>query len=67
MSTENQISVFGYPNPVEHLLNIDTRPNSKGLFEISPLETFHKQFLIYPGTKIGSINIMVIWVNIIVF
>lgn len=39
---------------------METRPNPVGLCEVSPLETSEKQFLIFPGHKIGSIQLLVI-------
>ncbi|XP_050437315.1 WD repeat domain phosphoinositide-interacting protein 4-like [Adelges cooleyi] len=54
----NQISVFTFPVPTKHILTMETRPNPMGLCEVSPLETSEKQVLVFPGHKIGSIQLL---------
>jgi len=63
----DKISVFTFPSVVKHIINLETRPNPMGLCEITPLETSTKQIIAYPGNKIGSIHIMVIIDNIIIY
>lgn len=52
--------MFSFPTPISHIINLETRPNPKGLCEVSPLEMSEKKVLVYPGNKIGSIHILVI-------
>jgi len=56
----DKISVFTFPTAIEHIINLETRPNPMGLRKITPLETSTKQIIAYPGNKIGSVHIMVI-------
>ncbi|XP_022649419.1 WD repeat domain phosphoinositide-interacting protein 4-like isoform X2 [Varroa destructor] len=49
-----QISVFSFPGIPKVLHVRDTRPNPKGLCELSPLATSQRIILAYPGQKIGS-------------
>lgn len=53
-----QIHVFSYPTPTQRLFSLETRDNPKGLCEISPLASAEKQILIFPGHKIGSVQII---------
>ncbi|CAH0558946.1 unnamed protein product [Brassicogethes aeneus] len=54
----NQIHVFSFPTPTQRLFSMETRENSRGLCEVSPLASAEKQILIFPGHKLGSVQIV---------
>ncbi|VVC26648.1 WD40/YVTN repeat-like-containing domain,WD40-repeat-containing domain,WD40 repeat [Cinara cedri] len=58
VATINQIDVFSFPAPIQHIITLETRPNPMGICEVSPSDIAEKQIVVYPGNKIGSINIM---------
>ncbi|KAL1509504.1 hypothetical protein ABEB36_004223 [Hypothenemus hampei] len=53
-----KIHVFSFLHPTEELFFLRTRNNPHGLCEVSPLQSSHKQILVFPGQKIGSIEIV---------
>lgn len=55
----NQIHVFSFPMPTERLYTLDTRANYKGLCEVTPLMGAEKQMLVFPGHKVGSVQLVV--------
>ncbi|XP_018573877.1 WD repeat domain phosphoinositide-interacting protein 4 [Anoplophora glabripennis] len=54
----NQIHVFSFPTPTQRLFTLETRENYKGLCEVSPLVSAEKQILIFPGHKLGSLQLV---------
>ncbi|KAK9879236.1 hypothetical protein WA026_004085 [Henosepilachna vigintioctopunctata] len=54
----NHIHVFAFPEPTEVLFSLETPTNSKSLLEVSRMLSCEKQVLIFPGHKIGSLNIV---------
>ncbi|CAG9827591.1 unnamed protein product [Diabrotica balteata] len=54
----NQIHVFSYPTPTQRLFTLETRENYRGLCEVSPLASAEKQLLVFPGHKIGSVQLV---------
>lgn len=59
MALLNQIHIFSFPMPTERLFTLDTRANYKGLCEVSPLISAEKQILVFPGHKVGSVQLVV--------
>lgn len=59
IATINQVHVFSFPTPARRLLTIETRDNPLGLCEITPIVTAEKQLLIFPGHKLGSVQLVV--------
>lgn len=59
MALVNQLHVFSFPTPIQRLLSLETRPNPKGLCEVSPLTSAERQIVIFPGHKMGSVQILV--------
>lgn len=59
MALLNQIHIFSFPMPTERLFTLETRANYKGLCEVSPLISAEKQILVFPGHKIGSVQLVV--------
>lgn len=55
----NQIHVFAFPTPTQRLFTLETRENYRGLCEVSPLASAEKQILVFPGHKIGSVQLVV--------
>ncbi|XP_031334572.1 WD repeat domain phosphoinositide-interacting protein 4-like [Photinus pyralis] len=53
------IHVFSFPSPIQRLFSLETRDNPLGLCEMSPLASAEKQILIFPGHKVGSVQIVV--------
>lgn len=45
--------------PTERLFTLETRANYRGLCEVSPLVSAEKQILVFPGHKIGSVQLVV--------
>ncbi|CAH1392936.1 unnamed protein product [Nezara viridula] len=58
VATSTQINVFSFPDKIERLFTLETRNNPKGLCEITPVMTAHRHFLVYPGRKVGSVQIL---------
>ncbi|XP_066248768.1 WD repeat domain phosphoinositide-interacting protein 4-like [Euwallacea similis] len=54
----NRIHVFSFLHPTRELFSVETRKNPKGLCEVSPLQSSHKQVLVFPGHKLGSVQIV---------
>lgn len=54
-----QIHVFSFPTPTQRLFSLETKENPKGLCEVSPLTSAERQILVFPGHKLGSIEILV--------
>ncbi|CAG9765235.1 unnamed protein product [Ceutorhynchus assimilis] len=54
----NRIHVFAFIQPTRELFSIETRINPKGLCEVSPLQSSHKQVLVFPGHKLGTVQIV---------
>ncbi|KAF7273805.1 WD repeat domain phosphoinositide-interacting protein 4-like [Rhynchophorus ferrugineus] len=52
----NRIHVFAIFYPTKELFSVETRDNSKGLCEVSPLISSQKQILVFPGHKLGSVQ-----------
>lgn len=59
MALVNQIHVFSFPTPTERLFTLDTRANFKGLCEVTPVVSAEKQILVFPGHKVGSVQLVV--------
>ncbi|XP_022171308.1 WD repeat domain phosphoinositide-interacting protein 4-like [Myzus persicae] len=59
--TLNEIFVYTFPvilNNIRKLLTLGTCPNPMGLCEVTPLETSTQQIIAYPGSYIGTIDIL---------
>lgn len=54
-----QIHVFSFPTPTQRLFSLETRDNPRGLCELSPLASAERQLLVFPGHKLGSIQLVV--------
>lgn len=54
---KNRIHIFSFPHNPQKLFTIETRENPLGLCELSP-GTYN--LLVFPGSKVGSLQIMVI-------
>ncbi|XP_025828898.1 WD repeat domain phosphoinositide-interacting protein 4 [Agrilus planipennis] len=54
----NQIHVFSFPTPLQRLFSLETKENLRGLCEVTPLASAEKQILIFPGHKVGSVQIV---------
>uniref|UniRef100_A0A6M2DMH5 Uncharacterized protein n=1 Tax=Xenopsylla cheopis TaxID=163159 RepID=A0A6M2DMH5_XENCH len=55
---ENQIHLFSFPRNLDRLFTLDTRYNPLGLCDMSPLSSSEKQLLVFPGHKIGSVQVV---------
>ena len=53
------IHVFSFPAPTQRLFSLETIRNPRGLLELSPLAAGEKQIIIFPGHKVGSVQILV--------
>ena len=53
---KNRIHIFSFPHSPQKLFTIETRENPLGLCELSP-GTYN--LLVFPGSKVGSLQIMV--------
>ncbi|KAK9739816.1 WD domain, G-beta repeat [Popillia japonica] len=53
-----QIHVFSFPSPTQRLFSLETKENPKGICEVSPLTSAERQILVFPGHKLGSIEIV---------
>jgi hypothetical protein len=77
VALSQQIHVFTFPSPAQRLFTIETRVNVLGLCEVSPFQTAERQLLMFPGHKIGSVQLVVrvyvvtaswwLWVCVILF
>ena len=54
----HRIHCFSFPQKSEKLFSIETRDNPLGLCEVSPYTSSERQLLIYPGHRIGSIQML---------
>ncbi|KAG5890404.1 hypothetical protein JTB14_026286 [Gonioctena quinquepunctata] len=54
----NQIHVFSFPTPTQRLFTLETKENYRGLCEVSPLASSEKQILVFPGHKVGSVQLV---------
>lgn len=54
-----EVHVFTFPTPSQRLYTVETRENTLGLCEISPIVTAERQLLAFPGHKIGSVQLVV--------
>lgn len=59
VALKNRIHVFSFLFPTRELFSVETRLNPKGLCEVSPLQSSHRQVLVFPGHKLGSVQIVV--------
>jgi hypothetical protein len=59
VALSQQIHVFTFPSPAQRLFTIETRENVLGLCEVSPFQTAERQLLMFPGHKIGSVELVV--------
>jgi hypothetical protein len=53
---KNRIHIFSFPTNPQKLFTIETRPNPFGLCELSPGRL---NLLVFPGSKMGSLQLMV--------
>lgn len=58
VALSSRIHVFSFPSPLQRLFSLETRNNPRGLCEVSPLATAEKQLLVFPGHKIGSVQLL---------
>ncbi|KAF4523719.1 hypothetical protein B566_EDAN011583 [Ephemera danica] len=58
VALRRQIHVFSFPEPAQLLLTLETRDNPLGLCELSPLSTAERQLLVFPGHKMGSVQLV---------
>nr|CAD7427537.1 unnamed protein product [Timema monikensis] len=54
----HQIHVFSFPSPCQRLFTVETRVNSLGLCEVSPIVSAERQLLVFPGHKLGSVQLV---------
>lgn len=59
VALSKEIHVFTFPSPAQRLFTIETRENVLGLCEVSPFQTAERQLLMFPGRKIGSVELVV--------
>lgn len=59
VALRRQIHVFSFPEPAQRLMTLETRDNPLGLCELAPLMTAERQLLVFPGHKMGSIQLVV--------
>jgi len=52
------IHVFAFPTKPSKLFSIDTRDNPQGLCEVSPGKFSERELLVFPGFKVGSIQLL---------
>jgi WD40 repeat protein len=52
------IHVFSFPNSPSKLFSIETRDNALGLCEVSPGKFCERELLVFPGYKVGSIQLI---------
>ena len=53
-----RIHGFNFPQKTEKLFTIDTRDNPKGLCDVSPYASSERQLLVFPGHRLGSIQLV---------
>ncbi|XP_011298180.1 WD repeat domain phosphoinositide-interacting protein 4-like [Fopius arisanus] len=58
VALQGEIHVFSFPFSTRRLLTLETRDNPKGLMEVAPLTSAYKQLLVFPGHKIGSVQLV---------
>lgn len=56
--TRNNIHVFSFPNKPVELFSLETRDNPLGLCEVSPLRCGEREVMVFPGFKVGSIQLV---------
>lgn len=54
-----QIHVFSFLTPTQRLFSLETRDNPQGLCELSRLASAERQLLVFPGHKLGSVQLVV--------
>lgn len=54
-----QIHVFSFLTPTQRLFSLETRDNPQGLCELSRLTSAERQLLVFPGHKLGSVQLVV--------
>nr|CAD7444702.1 unnamed protein product [Timema bartmani] len=54
----HQIHVFSFPSPCQRLFTVETRVNNLGLCEVSPIVSAERQLLVFPGHKLGSVQLV---------
>lgn len=59
VALSQQIHVFTFPSPAQRLFTIETRANALGLCEVTPFQTAERQLLMFPGHKVGSVQLVV--------
>jgi len=52
------IHVFSFPNNPSKLFSMDTRDNPTGLCEVTPGKLSERELLVFPGYKVGSIQLL---------
>ncbi|KAL1130235.1 hypothetical protein AAG570_013173 [Ranatra chinensis] len=58
VATQNQVNVFSFPEATKRLFTLETRNNPFSLCEVSPIITAEKHLLIFPGHKMGSVQLV---------
>lgn len=58
VALSQQIHVFTFPSPAQRLFTIETRANALGLCEVTPFQTAERQLLMFPGHKMGSVQLV---------
>lgn len=58
VSERNRIHVFTFPANPKKLITIETRDNPSGLCEVTPYASSERQLMVFPGHKIGSIQLV---------
>uniref|UniRef100_A0A0V0GEV0 Uncharacterized protein n=1 Tax=Triatoma dimidiata TaxID=72491 RepID=A0A0V0GEV0_TRIDM len=58
IATLTQINVFSFPNKIDRLFTLETRSNPLGLCEVTPILTAERHLLVYPGHKIGTVQLV---------
>jgi hypothetical protein len=61
------VHVFSFPEPAQRLMTLETRDNPLGLCELAPLMTAERHLLVFPGHKLGSIQLVVRKLNTTLF
>ncbi|XP_074603150.1 WD repeat domain phosphoinositide-interacting protein 4-like [Brevipalpus obovatus] len=54
----NRVHVFTFPQNPKRLFAVDTGDNPKGICEISPYTSSERQVMVFPGYRVGSLQIM---------
>jgi len=58
VALQREIHVFSFPTPIRRLLTLETKNNPTGLMEIATYGSAQKQLLVFPGHKLGSIQLV---------